>query len=372
MSATQLERFLGFLEQDPHNLPLMLSTADCAYQSGDLPLTKKLTQQALEIDDSNQQARALLGLSALAEGNIELAKSIFNKLIDQGITEPSIRYNLAYCLALEKQFQNSLNLLTDAEDQYPILPQMAHLKVQLHHHLAEIDEAIALALRIVTQYEEDRVLHGMLSSLYIDDMNFDAAKIHAEKAISSEQSNADAFSTLGTLALAEQDTAKASEYFSLALNSKQNHGRAWLGKAMAEMLQKNFASAIENLHSALQYMPNHLGTWQTLIWCYLAQHNIDQAEESTQQSLRVDPNFSETHGTLAIIHLIRGKIDDAQNSIRRALGLDRESFSGLYAQALLQHSQGNSEAAQVILGNLLDAEVLPNGISLKHVLTKLM
>ncbi|MGY1489922.1 tetratricopeptide repeat protein [Methylobacillus pratensis] len=370
MSTTQLERYLGYLKTDPHNIQLLNTAADIAYQENDLGQAKALAEQAIVLDGSNAQARSILALSLMAQGEVAQAREMLDELISSGHDSPSLRYNLAYCLALEKDFESSIELLTDAEEQYANLPQMVHLKVQVLHHLAELESAIDLAKRVSDQHDDDKILYGLLSSLYIDDMAFDLAKHHAEKVLAGGPGNPDAYTSLGTLALSEQDSSKAMDYFAQAIQLKSNNGRAWLGKAMSQMLQNQHHDALLSFDEALKYMPNHLGTWQAMVWCQLAQKDLEGAERSIQQALQIDPNFSENHGTLAIIQLARGNLDHAQASIRRTLGLDRESFSGLYAQALLLQAQGNPEDAERILAGILDTQVLPGQDSLRTLLAQ--
>lgn len=372
MHSERLDRYLSFLESDPDNISLLNSTADYAYQAGELAQAQALAERSISLDNSreNNQAKSLLALASMANGELSQAKSIFSALIEEGENAPTLRYNLAYCHALEKNFSGALELLSDAEEHYADLPQMVHLKIKALHHLAEIESAITLAKEMLNLHPDDAALHSMLSSLYIDEMEFEQASLHAEKALDLGESNPEAYTSLGTLALAKQDDDRAIHYFSIALELKTNNGRAWLGKAMAEMLQKRYDDATSSFHSALTFMPEHLGTWLALAWCQLAQGNVADAENTINQSLAIDPNFAESHGTLAIIQLLNGDQARAQNSTRKALGLDRASFSGLYAQALLLSSQGQQASSSKIIQTLLDTEVVPNQGSLRNVLTK--
>lgn len=372
MSTPQLARLLDYLKSDPENVLLITSAADAAYQAGELAQAQQLAEQAININSEHVQAKAILGLSLLAQGQIPAAKNIFQALLDAQIDDPAIRYNLAYCLALEQNYSEALALLDDAEQQYENTPHMLHLKVQLLHFLAEIEPAIAVAQSGLASNPNDAHLHGLLSTLYIDDANFSAAKLHSKQALALGNVNADAYASLGTVALAEQDSALASEYFLQSIQAKPSHSRAWLGKAMTEMLAKDFVQAETSLHNTLQYMPKHLGSWQVLIWCYLAQNKIEEAEATTHQAIETDPNFSESHGALAIIQLIKGQQEAAQLSIRKSLGLDKESFSGLFAQAILLQAQGNVEATQKIMQGLLNTEVLPNQGTLESIIKKYM
>lgn len=62
----------------------------------------------------------------------------------------------------------------------------------------------------------------------------------------------------------------------------------------------------------------------------------------------------------------------AKTEIRTALGLDKNAFSGLYAQALLLQSQGDERRAQQIIDGMLDAPEALNQQSLRQFLVQHM
>lgn len=373
MSAQeQYERYSQFLEVDPDNLQLLSDITNCAYELGRMQDVMEFSSRALQLDSSNGDIRATRALAALSLGNIEEALSLLQQLIQEGEQHPVIRYNFAYCLALRHEYQQALEQLTDAEDHLQDIPQMVHLKLKVLHFLGEVTQAIELGERALSLHPDDAMLHGLVSSLYIDETNFDQARSHAEQAIKTGNTIPEAHTTLGTLALSEQDDAVALDHFENAIRLKANSGRAWLGKAMAEMLQNSLESAEESFDTALQYMPNHLGTWQALAWCQLAKHDLDAAEATVRKALAIDDTFSENHGTLAVIAVLRGDTELAQQSIRRALGLDRESFSGLFAQALLLKQQGRAEASRKLIDGILDHPMMAGQPTLRSVLIKQM
>lgn len=371
-SQEQLDRYSKFLEVDPNNVRLITDISNCAYELGRWSDAMQFTSRGLNLDPANRELRAIRALAMLAQGNTKEALAMLQQLVDEGEQAPAIRYNLAYCFALNNQYQQALELLPDAEDESQNLPQMVHLKVKVLHFLGDVEQAIELGKRVLGLHPDDAILHGLMSSLYIDDTKFELAKQHAEQAILGGGAIPEAHASIGTLALSEQDDADALRHFELAIQLKSNSGRAWLGKAMAEMLQNNLETAQDSFNTALQYMPNHLGTWQALAWCQIARQDLDGAEATVKKALAIDDTFAESHGTLAVIAVLRGNIDLAQQSIRRALGLDRESFAGLYAQALLLKYQGNNAASRKLIDGMLDSPLFSDQRSLRHVMIKQM
>jgi len=373
MSAQeQFDRYLRFLEIDPNNLRLLTDISNCAYDIGRLDDVLTFTTRGLKLDPGNRELRAIRALASLSLGKTEEALLLLQQLVDEGEQDPGIRYNLAYCLALHNQYQRALELLADAEHEWQNIPQMAHLKIKTLHFLGEVQQAIELGERVIKLHPEDAVIHGLMSALYIDTSNFELAKQHAEQALQGGNAIPEAYASLGTLALSDQDDTHALAHFEHAIQLKPNSGRAWLGKGMAEMLQNNMEPAQKSIDSALQYMPNHLGTWQALAWCQIARQDLDGAEATIKKALAIDDTFAESHGVMAIISVLRGNLDQARESIRRALGLDRQSYSGLFAQALLLKQQGRAETSQKLIDGMLDTPILPDQRTLRAVLIKQM
>lgn len=371
-SQEKFNRYMQFLETDPENINLLIDAAHCAYDIGQFNDVASLTHRGLSIAPDNNTLRVLQALATLAQGKPQEAAVLLQRLVDEGEHDSVIRYNLAYCRALNHEYAQALELLDDAEAELQNLPQMTHLKIKALHFLGNLDDAIASGEKALTIVPQDATIHGLLSSLYIDDMNFDLAKQHAEQAIASGKAIPEAHASLGTFALSEQDDISALQHFEHAIQIKPNSGRAWLGKGMTEMLQNRLEPAENTFNTALEHMPKHLGTWHALAWCQIAQHNLDDAEKTLNKAMEIDENFAETHGALAIIAVLRGNLDAAKLSIRRALGLDNQSFSGLFAQALLLKHQGRAESSQKLIDGMLDQAILPNQQTLRQSLMKHM
>lgn len=374
-TETQLERYLAFLEADPTNIQLIANTANLAYESGQFQQALNLADTGLHLEANHQILLSTKALSYMSLGDIHKALTIFQQLLSFGDQHPVIRYNMAYCYALQQQYEQALPLLADSLQHYADMPQMLHLHVRVLHELEVLEDAIALGQQALNLHQDidtpkdivaNGKVHELLSSLYVDMADFTAAQHHAALALQSNPNLPNAHTSIGTAALSTQDDQAAIQHFNQAITLNQQDGRAWLGKAMALMLQNKLAEAEVNFNAAITHMPTHLGSYQALAWCQISQNNLAAAQQTAQKALAIDDTFSENHGTLAVLAVMQGDIALAQKHARIALGLDKASFSGNYAQALVLQAQGDDKGGQQMIDRLLDSPEVINQQSLRQ------
>lgn len=362
----QYQRFLNFLKEDANNIELLTNTANLASELGHYTEAIALADRGLALDQKHQDLLFTKALASLSSGDIDQAQSLFQQLVDDGHDDPTLRYNLAYCLALKEQYEQVLPVLEGALEHYEALPQMLLLKMRALYELGELEAAAELGKEALEINTADGAVHELMSSLYIDLSDFTNAQHHAAQALQTNPNLGLAHTSMGTVALNMQDDATAITRFDDALRINNQDGRAWLGKAMAQMLQQNLPLAETSFMSAIQFMPTHLGTYQALAWCQIYQQKLSEAEDTTKQAMAIDDTFSENHGTLAVLSAMRGDIESAKKLSRTALGLDKASFSGLYSQALILQAEGNAKLAQKIIDGILDAPNVLENSSLRQ------
>lgn len=369
-TETQLERYLGFLESDPNNIQLIANTANLAYESGQFQQALHLADSGLNLEANHQILLSTKALSYMSLGKIDEALTVFQQLLSLGEQHPVIRYNMAYCYALQQLHEQALPLLGDSVQHYADMPQLLHLHVRVLHELEALEDAIALGLQALnlqgTTDAANGKVHELLSSLYVDMADFSAAQHHAALALKTNPNLPNAHTSIGTAALSTQDDQIAIQHFDQAITLNQQDGRAWLGKAMALMLQNKLTEAEVNFNAAITHMPTHLGSYQALAWCQITQNNLTSALQTAQKAMAIDDTFSENHGTLAVLAVMQGNVELAQREARIALGLDKASFSGNYAQALVLQAQGDDKGGQQIIDNLLDGPEVINQQSLRQ------
>lgn len=366
MSQEQYQRYLNFLQSDPTNLHLMGEAAELAHSLGKYEEAITLCDKGLSIAADSTRLVATKALSLLSTGNIEDAATLFAQLHAIEPNDPVIRYNLAYCLALQQKPEEALNLLGDAIEHYEALPQMVHLHIRMLYDVEELEQAIDLCKQVIAINPADGKVHELLSSLYVDENDFAAAETHAALALQANPNFALAHTSMGTAALSNQDDLRAMQHFEQALQLNQNNGRAWLGKAMTLMMQNKLPEAEQSFNAAIEHIPQHLGTYQALAWCYITQGQLQKAEHTVKKALEIDDTFSENHGTLAVLAAMQGNLGLAQTEAQIALRLDRESFAGNYARALIAQANGDSQQANQIVDAILDNPNIINNLSLRQ------
>jgi tetratricopeptide (TPR) repeat protein len=374
-SETQLERYLGFLESDPNNIQLIANTANLAYESDQFQQALTLADTGLSIEPNHQILLSTKALSHMSLGDTDKALAIFQQLLSLGEQHPVIRYNMAYCYALQQQHDQALPLLEDSLQHYADMPQMLHLHMRVLHELEALEDAIALGLQALSLHHDadapiddaaNGKVHELLSSLYVDMADFSAAQHHAALALKTNPNLPNAHTSIGTAALSTQDDQIALQHFNQAITLNQQDGRAWLGKAMALMLQNKLTEAEASFNAAITHMPTHLGSYQALAWCQITQNNLTAAQQTAQKALAIDDTFSENHGTLAVLAVMQGNIELAQREAQVALRLDKASFSGNYAQALVLQAKGDDKGGQQMIDSLLDSPEVINQQSLRQ------
>jgi Flp pilus assembly protein TadD len=365
-NSARIERIEQLLNVDPNNSHLLREAAELSMDSGNFDLAGTYLARAEEGQPDDPQLLNLRGLLAMRTGSMEAARDAFQSLRAAGVDAPGIRYNLAYALMVLGTYEEVPALLHDALDIVEQIPDAGALKVRALHCLGEIDEAIALGRAYLEKRPDDAAVSGLLSTLYMDSEDFDAAAKYAELATRGDAKIPEGWVTLGMLELAGQRDKEATEHFDRALALKPTSGRARVGRGLAQVLDMRFAGATADLQEAARLMPDHIGTWHALGWTQLFNKDVAGAKASFEQALAMDRNFAESHGAMAVMAVVEGNLGEADAAVRRSLGLDKACFSGRFAQSLLLSAKGRPDIGEKIIEAILEHRT-SMGTSLREV-----
>ena len=373
MDIERLTRLLQYQQQDPTNLSLCIDIGFLQLSLKQFVSAKESALKAINLVPDNCSGYTLHGLVSISEGEFEIAAHMFDQAFARGETAPSAFYNHAYALSRLEKFTEAEAPAAQAAQHISDFPHAPALYIRVLHYLGKVEEAIKFAESLPTDTVVPGV-NGMLSTLYIDAENHEKARSTATAALNENTADTDARTTLGLLALQELNASEAEAEFDRVLELHGNQGRAMLGKGLSALLGGDLPKATMLLEQTLAQtnMNTHIGTWHTLAWCHILQKNIPAAEQAFKTSLEFDRNFAETHGGLAVIALMRGNIDSAIQSAKRAQGLDKNNFSGNFAQSLIQQVSGNASQAAVIMDKILNQSILPDGRSIQSLLIERM
>lgn len=351
----RLERLLSYLETDPANEALKSDAIDAAIDANETDIALRLLGADNGLSRMSDSDLNRLGLIHLKRRDFPGAAEAFSALRDRGQDDPAVAFNLAWARAMQRDFGSALALLepsvTDA------IPQAAALHVELLHDAGEFDEAARLADHYLAVHGDHPGLAAVVSVLALDVENPELA----ERCALAAGNHPDALTTLGTLALGQQQLPKAIEQFDKALAINAHAPRAWVGRGLAKLISEDRSTAAADIDKGAELFEDHLGSWIAAGWAYLVHGDLQTARARFEKSMAIDHNFAENFGSLAVLDVLEGKLSEAQQGIATAFKLDRQCFSAMMAQSLLTSAQGNPEKGQQLFRNILETPINDKG-----------
>ncbi len=356
----RLKRMLSYVAADPENESLRADAAEQALNAGEPGIATELLGRR---DGLSGREANLLGLARMQLRDFAQAAETFERLVEGGNDDPAVKFNLAWSLAMEKQFDRALGLLTGGVGS--ALPQAAMLHVQLLHEKGEFEEAAALARNYINRFPDHQGLLAAVSVLALDVEDIELARRAAE----AGGSHPDALTTLGTLALGEQQAEQAARLFDQALAANASLPRAWIGRGLTRLLTQDPNGAGADIDKGAELFGDHIGSWIAAGWAYLIAGDLAKARTRFERALAIDGNFAESHGSLAVLDVLEGK--DATSRIAVAKRLDRQSFSAAFAETLTAGREGRPEAARALLQKILKSPVNERGDTAAQALARM-
>jgi tetratricopeptide (TPR) repeat protein len=366
VDRSRLNRLLGYLEQDPQNLPLLRDASNEALQLGLWSEAHELLDRSLELAPSDPVSRYRIAVALMMEGDAQGSLSHTQSLLEEGVDAPAVLYQHARALILLGRHAEAEPCFESLQGHAAELPEFALLHIRALHGAGKLDEAIALA----SSMEADTVAQGMLSLIYVDDEQIARGAEVARQVLAKEPDNVDALLASATAAIAMEDADAALPQFERVARLHADSGRAWLGIGLARMDAGDLSGARDAFEKTVRLMPSHLGSWNALAWVQMLQNDLDAAEETVEAALRQDRNFGETHGTLAVLMAARQRWDDARREADIAVRLQPESFAGRFAQTLIIEHRGRPQLAQQMLRRVMEGFQAPAGGNLIDVVRR--
>ena len=248
----QLERLLGFLDQDPENAPLLRDAAQAALAADDPATAARLYGRLRDQGELTDADSNFWAIAAMRSGDPESAAQTFGGLLHQRPGDSALTFNLAWARALAKDFDGALAAL-DAGT-VDALPQAAQLEVQLLHQAGAFEQAIDRARAHLVRHGDYPPLLAAMSVLAMDVEDETLARQCAEKA----GAQPDAMTTLGLLALGDQEPSRARTLLQQSLAANAHSPRAWIGLGLAELAEGYNRQAAEHLDRGAGQFGDHL------------------------------------------------------------------------------------------------------------------
>lgn len=364
-APSRLDRLLALLDSDPANLALMADAAETALTEQRPEVAAELLDRYAAVAPLPPRETNLAGLAALQTRSYDRAAALFGELVEAGVDEPAVRFNLAWASAMDKKFDRALELLDD--DLARALPQAAMLQINLLHDRGDFEDAAARAREYVEIHPSYPPLMAAVSVLALDVEDEALAAACAAKG----GEHPDALTTLGTLALGDERATEALDLFDRALDRNSQVPRAWVGRGLARLMTGQSPDAAADIDRGAEMFGDHLGSWIAAGWAHFVNKDLASARARFEKALELDDTFAETHGSLAVLDLLEGNVESAREKSEIALRLDRQCYSAALARSLLAAGAGDQKTAQRIYDAAINTPVDGSGRTIGQALAKL-
>lgn len=359
------DQLAAFLVADPDNVALIADAARAALTAGRSAEARALADRHRALAGPSAVVDHIAGMIAMSDRDWPMAAAWFRSLLDKGVDEPGVRYNLAWSLTMGGHKDPALAVLDEAIAE--ALPQAAQLLVGLLHDRGEMGRAESVARAAAERFPDHRGLNAVVSTLAIDLEDLALARTTAERA----GDHPEALATLATLALDEDRAHDAGALFDAALARHPNNPRALVGRGLVGLAGEDWARAVADLDRGAELFGDHLGSWIAAGWAHVLSGDIRTGRERFERALTVDETFAEAHGSLAVLDLMAGDVGNGRRRMEIAQRLDRTSFASTLAGAMLAAGSSDRVRAERFVSLALNTPVDGDGRTIGQALARL-
>ena len=335
----KLQRHLGYLEQDNNNVTLLLAISDLYRQLRDGNGAQRYLDEAKRL--STQPFWAHQGLLHLDLKQIDPAKYALTQALIEEDT-PTNRYQLAFCLYLNRDFNDALAVLNAPDN--PLSNSAILLKAKILHHLQQADEAIVILEQLIITQNSDAETLGLLALLHFDNNSIDRAEFLSTQALAINA--ADSNGQLVRILLKTLGNDVTIEEIESLLTIMPEESRLWFALGTTEMRDMNFSAAEIAFAKATQIGPEFYDGWISLGWCHLLQDNLDKAETTYQQAVKIDADDADGWGGLALVNALRGNSTEAKQWLEKTRPSDSECFLAAVTQIIIANQENPNQAVR--------------------------
>ena len=312
---------------------------------GDLKASIIELKNALQKNPDSAQARWLLGLAYLKQGQGSDAETQLNRAVQLGINPDSVRIPLARTWLLKGDFDKVLDKLKSTGQEAPkVLAQILEIRGNALLGLGKNEESCPLFEQAIKA--DNTYVPAYLGQSKCEYSTGQAAQAlaTAQKATTLDPAHMDSWYLLGDLYRAMNQPQQALTAYNQALKIKPDDFIALSNKAMTLLSINQTDAAAKEIAHLNEIRPHALMTMYLQAFVDYHQGKYNEAADSLQQVLLADPNNLQAQ-------LLFGTVNYASNHNEIALN----SFNKVLAIADLPEARLLLAATQLRMGSTNDA-----------------
>lgn len=278
-------------------------------------------KNAIGKDETNPEARFLLGTLQLQQGEFESAEKELRRAREAGMAADQVDPLLAQAWLLQGEFQRVLDEIPQPTADRPAATALLAVRANAQ-----------LGLR---QTEEARATLMLAQAIAPDD-----PEVHLTEA---------------RLALAEGNRDAAMTAIDAALKADPKHRDSWLLKGGLLRALGKPEGAIAAYQSVLRIDPQNHGARLALADIALAENRLDDARREVDVVLKAAPYNLIGRYTQASIDFRENKIDDARDRLAAVLKTAPDYLPAVLLSGAIEYSLGNLQSAETSLKKVVRA-----------------
>lgn len=343
-----LRLFEELLARDPKNARALAFRGLLALDRGDVETAKTCFDRALENQSGGSTVEALLGRVgvALHEGRVAEAASLLREVENAG-KRPQVGVVSAVFDAFLGDFTKAVETASGYESLYPTDERFPILLASFYTVLDEAGKAREAVRRALALYPDSSQGYGVLAGLEHLEGKGKEAEAAYRKAIELDPTNAVARNGLALLQMERGEYEEAREQLSETVARAPENPMGWANRGFLFTLIEKLADARSDYQEALDRDPTHYVTLSGLGLVALKEGRTEEAIQSFLKSSLLEPGFSQPHSFLAVAYYQLGQVDRALGELAVASRLDpKDPFPHLIAYLIYQDTYRPFEAIE--------------------------
>jgi len=276
-------------------------------------------KNAIEKDETNPEARFLLGTLQLQQGEFESAEKELRRAREAGMAADQVEPLLAQAWLRQGEFQRVLDEIPQPAPDNPAAAALLAVRTNAQLGLRQTDEAratLALAQAAAPDDPEVRL-------------------------------------TEARLAMVEGNTDAAMAAIENALKTNPKHRDAWLFKADLLRATGKTKDAIAAYQDVLQIDPQNLGTRLALADIAISENRLTDARREVDAVLKIAPNNLIGRYTQASIDFREKKTESARDRLAAVLKAAPDYLPAVLLGGAIEYSLGNLQSAETSLKKVI-------------------
>ncbi len=351
-SPSRLDALLSYLRLDPGNRVLLKDALQESMRSERWEAARELASVDAAGAPYDAEILELVSAIWLHEGRVDEALKSLRRARELGMDSAGNSYGIALALFMQGEHAAALRELDGCHAQ-GAAPMSDLLRARCHHHLGEIDLAMASCMAQLAVTPGNAEASGLLALLMQRCGRHEEARDTAAAVLLEAPRQLEAQLTIASIHSAAGELEQARLAFAELLEMHSSCGLGWLGLSLVEVRAGHVDAALASVEHATRYLRGHIGTWHVLGWIHILRGDGAAAERAFEPARLINRSFAETEGGLAVAAALQGREIEAGELSRRALRLNPMCVSAQYAKFLILRATGRMAESESLIDEIL-------------------